>query len=84
MQVNGAVESISSSQQQFHGVNISKSATGVTAYFLDFSLFFDGTTAQIYTQGMKNKKIYDWVILPEDVRQQISDYIISDRVFILT
>lgn len=55
MQVNGAVVSLNRTVQNFFGVGIYEDETGVTAeqtipqYIV--SVFFDGTTAQIYMEG---------------------------------
>ncbi|XP_011485577.1 alpha-tectorin-like [Oryzias latipes] len=50
--VGGSPVTLSGSVQTFNGVGLSKDQTGVTAVFSpggsSFSVFFDGTTAQIY------------------------------------
>uniref|UniRef100_A0A3B3B6L0 ZP domain-containing protein n=1 Tax=Oryzias melastigma TaxID=30732 RepID=A0A3B3B6L0_ORYME len=52
VKVTGSPVTLTSSVQTFSGVDLSKDQTGVTANFsldgLSMSVFFDGTTAQIY------------------------------------
>ncbi|XP_017297452.1 alpha-tectorin-like [Kryptolebias marmoratus] len=55
VRVNDDMVTLNSSVQQFHGVDLSKDETGVTAQFtactLIISVFFDGTTVQIHKKS---------------------------------
>ncbi|XP_017297015.1 alpha-tectorin [Kryptolebias marmoratus] len=76
--VNDVVVSINSTARDFHGVDISKTESGVTAEFsvstISISVFFDGTTAQINTQNSNSS----WTGLCVDSRdvpgEKLSDY----------
>lgn len=55
MQFSSTELTLNSSAQQFHGVDLSKNETGVTAKFSKppAVVFFDGSTAQILIEGME-------------------------------
>lgn len=59
-QMNNTFLDLDSSPQTRHGVELSKSKAGVTAKVslsnFQATVFFDGTTAQIYMKGKCNRK----------------------------
>lgn len=55
MQMNNTLLALNGSAQRINGVQLSKDQTGVTAQFTitdqSISVFFDGYTAQVHTEG---------------------------------